>query len=704
MAATRVCRVLTAALLALPLLGSGPATARAAGAAAAPAPAMAAGSTSAVGAGVELALGDVSPAVAGPGADVVVKGTITNTSAAPLVKPVVRVVADESSLQGTGLDRKEVAAWAAGTDPAQGREVGRTRVNASVPPQGSAAFTVTVKNAARLGAATYGALALSVESGGTSARTFAGYQRVKQYQPMSVAWAVPLTLDPDPDLFGSEGAARDAAWVRELGSGSRVARVLEATRDAPVTWAVDPTLTPGLLAKPLDIGKADTKEHELRAATEEQVKAGAATHKPWVLPDTDADVGALTGTGEGASLMQDLVGRAAPVAEALDGRADVAWPADAGYTTTGEGALRQLYRRPAIAAQVTAASALAPRLDGATRGASQRSSTGLALLTYDDSLSALLARTTSPGEGLRSRQQFVAESVALLNELPGTVGRSVLVTAPRTFNPDPEAAHAFFSTIATIPWLTPTTTEAQLAVARRAVPTAAAPVTRPSGTPTRVAPPVLTRSRVAALEGILRTVRGVALIRDDGDQFARTWSRAAEQLASTRWRSAPTAWSTLSGRVTQAARETTTALKVSASNINFLAESGRLQITVRNDLDVPVDHVKLTVDASNPRLRIDSTPSVLRIGPRSRATVNIAVTALAAGVVPLRTTLTTPDGTVVGQGADVQVRVTPTGDWVYWALGGIASAILLLGIWRSVRRRPEEQPVTTAPPARERTP
>ena len=199
---------------------------------------------------------------------------------------------------------------------------------------------------------------------------------------------------------------------------------------------------------------------------------------------------------------------------------------------------------------------------------------------------------------------------------------------------------------------------------------------------------VLTSARIAQLDQTVRTVRGVAQIRDDGDEFLRTWTRAAEQLASTRWRAAPTAWNTLSGRVTAAARQTTTAVKVSASTINFLADSGRLQITVTNDLAVPVEDVKLTVEASNPRLRIDSQPPILRIGPKSRATVSVRVTALAAGSVPLRTTLTTPDGTVIGQGADVQVRVTPTGNWIYWGLAAVGGLILVLGIVRTVRRRP----------------
>jgi hypothetical protein len=85
---------------------------------------------------------------------------------------------------------------------------------------------------------------------------------------------------------------------------------------------------------------------------------------------------------------------------------------------------------------------------------------------------------------------------------------------------------------------------------------------------------------------------------------------------------------------------------------------------------------------------------VLRIGPHSRATVSVSVTALAAGLVPLRTTLTTPDGTVVGQGADVMVRVTPTGNWVYAVLGGLGALVLGLGIVRTVRRRPGRDDLT----------
>lgn len=650
----------------------------------------------------ELTLSSVSPAVVQKGQDLVITGSLRNGTSAPLAGPVVRVVLGATPVERS---RTRVREWAAATGPARGTVVGAARVAGTLAPGAAGVFRVVVKDlASRASGSTYGALPLSIESGGTSVRTFAGYQRLKQYQPLAVAWAVPLTLDPDPDLFVAEGPQREDAWQRALGDGSRLTRVLDATQDTTVTWAVDPTLTPSLLQGQHDVGTgaASVGERALRTATEARVTNGAARHTPWVLPDTDADLAAVVGTSAGDALMRGYVARSGAVAKALQGRSDVAWPADGAYTSSRETALRRVFRAPALGGQVVSASVLETDTTASTPVAAARSATGLPLLAYDDGLSGLLARTRSPQEGVLSAQQFVADTVALLNELPGTQDRTVFVVAPRSWGPDPAAAQAFFTTASSIPWLVPTSTDAELARARRATPSPAAPVTRPS-VPPPAGPPVLTATRVAELERTVRTVQGVATIRDDGDTFARTWSRAAEQLASTRWRSAPTAWNTLAGRVDQAAAQTTSAVRVLAGTINFLAESGRLQITVTNDLTVPVDNVRLTVEASNPRLRIDSQPPALRIGPRSKATVSIGVTALAAGPVPLRTTLTAPDGTVIGQGADVQVRVTPTGDWVYWVLGGIAGLVLLAGLVRTFRHRPRRRasavPGSTVPTA-----
>ena len=66
--------------------------------------------------------------------------------------------------------------------------------------------------------------------------------------------------------------------------------------------------------------------------------------------------------------------------------------------------------------------------------------------------------------------------------------------------------------------------------------------------------------------------------------------------------------------------------------------------------------------------------------------MKLSVTAIAAGLVPVEAVLTTPNGTPLGQTARVNVRVQPTGTWLYWVLGGLASITLLLGIYRSLRR------------------
>ena len=305
-----VCRVLAVAALALPVWAAGVGGGRRGGpssgccrpggtrGSAATAPSDTAG-RSAAAAGVELELTALTPAVARADDDLVITGTVHNGGAAPLARPVVAVVMPtaEDALRST---REAVRDWVAQTGPSQGKVVGQFRLATDVPVRGSAPFSVTVKRLASLGPAAYGAVPLSVQTGSTSVRTFGGYQQAKQYEPIAITWAVPLTLDPDPSLFGARGAARETAWSQALAEGSRVNRILDATQDAPVTWAIDPTLTPGLLPQGVDLDDAqDDQESRLRDALQTRISTAAPQHTPWVLPDTDADLAAAAGAGSG---------------------------------------------------------------------------------------------------------------------------------------------------------------------------------------------------------------------------------------------------------------------------------------------------------------------------------------------------------------------------------------------------------------------
>src|SRR5690606_15026658 len=123
-------------------------------------------------------------------------------------------------------------------------------------------------------------------------------------------------------------------------------------------------------------------------------------------------------------------------------------------------------------------------------------------------------------------------------------------------------------------------------------------------------------------------------------------------------------------------------VRINPTTINFLADEGLIQLTVSNDLPVEVSNLRITLTPGNPRLRVVQQPEPVTVGPGSRATVQFRARALAAGEVEVRTTMTTPDGTPVGRPEVMQVRVQPTGAWIYWVLGSVAGIILVLGLWR----------------------
>lgn len=81
-------------------------------------------------------------------------------------------------------------------------------------------------------------------------------------------------------------------------------------------------------------------------------------------------------------------------------------------------------------------------------------------------------------------------------------------------------------------------------------------------------------------------------------------------------------------------------------------------------------------------------PEPITIGPGSRRTVTVQADALAPGRVPVDIAVTDPSGRSLSPPAELRVRVSPTGSWIYWGVGAAALGLLALGTWRTVRRRP----------------
>jgi Family of unknown function (DUF6049) len=676
--------------------------------------------TAATGPSLAISLTAITPTVAVPKAPITITGSARNTGPVAITSPVARALLGQSPL----TSRKAVSDWAGGTGEQPMTEVARAPLGKTLAPGAVTTFVLTVPAADISHRDSFGVLPLRVELVG---RTVDGRREVAQlqtflptlsaikaYEPVSVAWLIPLTLDPDPALHGMNSPARTTAWAKAIGPGSRLDNLITATQDANVTWAIDPAILGPRQTSPAGSPPAEpapspsdsepptpgagTTADPVTAATTalaERLKAASSRHTLWSLPYADPDLSAVLPIASGNPVLAALISHPST----LDGtvgpaRTDIAWPVDGKLAPRSEARLRRAFKAQGLAAAVTPASTLPKKNRSA--GASRRSSTGLPLLAYDEALSRTVGHTSSRAAGALTIQRFLADSMALLGERPGTRNRSVLIAEPRTFAGDPVVLSSLFAAVAKAPWLTPTTTDQLLAASRKA-PREAPDV---ATTPTPKSPPIsltasdqsgsttspLTSEDLAAMPGELADIRGVGSTLVDGVPFISRWTDAQTQLLSARWRGHPEGITAVNDATKAAVSTVSRSVRVAPSSVNFFADRGVMQVTVVNDLDVPIHNVRLTLNPAQPRLRIEKQPELLKIGAKSRTNVKVPVTSIAAGLVRIEADLTTPNGTPLGENASVAVRVQPPSTWIYWALGALAGLVLVLGTYRSLRR------------------
>lgn len=672
-----------------------------------------------------VTLRSITPPVAVPRASITISGTVRNAGRVRIDAPMVRALIGNSGL----TSREAVSEWAtpAGEQPVS--EVASSPLAPSLAPGDVAAFTLIVPATAISHRESFAVLPVSVDVVGTTAEVTGslGSQHtflptlasIKAYDPLSIAWLVPLSLDPDPALHGTDSAARALAWTKAIGTGSRLDKVITGTDSTKVTWAIDPAVlgpppapaaegpsttagpTPSPTTPPGQGGatKADPVA-EATTALANRLRAAAPRHTLWSLPYADPDLAALLPLASGPRALDALISHPSGLEAAVGRtRTGIAWPVDGTLTPEREEELRKAYSSSGLAAAVISASTR-PTGSGHTEDAGRKTAGGLPLLAYDQALSRTFAETSATASGAITIQRFLADSMTLLGERPGTPHRSVLVAAPRTFAGDPNVLGSFFAAIAQAPWLTPTSTDLVLAAAGTAapeVPFVGTTVTPPSPTSPPTASPSapdqliaaaspLTEARLRNISGTIAAIDGLASITDDAQLFQARWTDAQEQELSSRWRGHARGIADIDAATQAAITSVSRRVRVVPSSVNFFADRGVLQITVVNDLAVPVHDVHLTLTPGQPRLRIDQQPGPLKIGAKSRTNVRLEVTAMAAGLVPVEAALTTANGTPLGQEARVNVRVQPTSTWVYWVLGGLAGVILVLGVYRSLRR------------------
>ncbi len=466
-------------------------------------------------------------------------------------------------------------------------------------------------------------------------------------------------------------------------------------------------------------GPVDGEDVDTALATLRGLLARTPTAQLWWTPVGDPDVGALLRLDPAEVEAREVLG--APLGETTAqterllrrGRGDVAWPE---LAAVGEQDLATLDRFWASRSQTPGGlgAVVVPR-ESLSGGSNTFVGTAVRRVRQDESVvalgadtrgAALLAGLTEDsarlGEGAVT-QRLLADSLTAYLQEP-VASRSMVYAPPRgtaaTAGVVAELSEAFEEA----PWVNHVPAADLLEAAED-------PALEPAPL-TGVAPSagVLGRAlvdRVTPLPTPLgdRQVRNLTRLDDSltglGQVLAETsavraWEPLVAHLWSTRWRGQPDAWVRSMQDVRRPVQTTQEAVHVNPSTVNFLSDQGLMQLTVVNDLPVAVEGVRVEVVPERTLFRVLEQPEPISIGPGSRATVSFTAQAVTRGVTTVDARLTAPNGTELGDAAEVSVRVQPTGVWIYWVLGSIAGLVLVLGLLRSRRTAPRSAVVAAS--------
>jgi hypothetical protein len=461
-----------------------------------------------------------------------------------------------------------------------------------------------------------------------------------------------------------------------------------------------------------------------------QVKPASADARSWLsdlraasslsligLPYADVDVEAVLHAGE-RSLADDARRRGDDVLSVglmhAESRLTPAVAVPPGGSVDAAGVA--YYHSAAKAAGLVLSGGAVPAAGDNPSGSASSPGVPTRLLLADDVLTRLV--TTGSGTTPRLAQQGVLAELAeahledRFSPAPAggsaiTAARPLLIAPPEAWNPTPSWLTSLLTDTAGVPWLTQVPVSSLLDApaeprAQLQYPASAQAAQLPPGA-------VDGSARItAATQGLFSRPPPGGPPQASPQSIVQPIRDAALSALSSRWRRDPSQASPFRDSAASTFSSLQQQVRVVASpQVTLTSRSGRVPVTLENDLGAAVD-VSLVLTSLD-RSRVSSDTVVHRtVRAGQKVQVEVEVKAASAGTFPVRLALFTADGQPLGRPAQVLVRSTTYGVvasiFTGVALSVLGLAVLLRAIRAFLRRsrrsrRSGQQPAGPANPA-----
>jgi hypothetical protein len=520
-------------------------------------------------------------------------------------------------------------------------------------------------------------------------------------QKLDVSWIWPLEDNPQQGACPQDLATNDLA--ASFQDGGRLDALLSAglryAATSHLTWAVDPALLSDatVMSSQYKVGGdrlcTDTKGMPASQAAStwlSRLRTGTASEPVFLTGYADPDVSALSHAGLGTQIAESYrLGNSvanSDLGKSFGPGATIAWP-DGGFADTG--VLTTLAAQARISTAVVSSAEPLPGSattyvpDNATAHLATGSHSQLNVLLADATISNLLGSATASSSASAQfavSQEFLAETAMIVAEAPNSQ-RSLVVAPPSRWDPSQNEASTLLS-LTSSPWLQPVA----LSSLTGKKTTTTAQVTLPAS---QAAPLELSKGYVASVESAAQATS------DYSDLLYRPTTATLQQLAiavavteSAAWRG--TGW--VGGRQALASLNNfATAheelVKVISSNKVLLAgTSGDTPVSVSNGLK---DYVQVQVRVSVPpgsHITVKNL-SLIVVPPGQIKTIGMQVHSPNLGSTLVQLQLLTKDGTPLpGATQSLSVETTRFGRTLLILIAAALVLLVLASLARWARR------------------